>query len=70
MGETESCGGSAVAVLMGVVQFSNKVVAVPVGATTGRAMLGLTVYICCASVPGWFLEEFHDFLRERGALSS
>ena len=43
----ESCGGSAVAVPIGVVRFSDKVVAVPVGATTGgRAMLGLTVDIC------------------------
>ena len=50
---------------MGVVQFSDKVVAVPVGATTGRTMLGLTVDLCSASVPGWLLEEFDDFLRER-----
>ena len=30
----------------------------------GRAMLGSTVSTCSASVLGWFLEEFHDFLRE------
>ena len=30
-----------------------------------RAMLGLTVSTCSASVLGWLLEEFHDFLRER-----
>ena len=60
----ETCGGSAVAALVGVVQFSDKVV-VSVGATTGgRAMLGLTVSTCSASVLGWLLEEFHDFLRE------
>ena len=30
----------------------------------GRAMLGLTVSRCSASVLGWLLGDFHDFLRE------
>ena len=55
----ENDGGSAVAVLLGVVQFLDKIVAVPVGATTGgRATLRSTVDTC------WLLEEFHEFLRE------
>ena len=49
LGRAENCGVSAVAVLVGVVQFLDKVV-VPVASTTGgRAMLGLTMDTCYAS---------------------
>ena len=49
LGCAENCGASAVALLVGVVQFLDKVV-VPVGATTGcRAMLGSNMDTCPAS---------------------
>ena len=49
VGCAENCGASAVAMLVGVLQFLDKVV-VPVGATTGgRAMLGSTMDTCSAS---------------------
>ena len=49
LGRAENSGVSAVAVLVGVVHFLDKVV-VPVGATTGgRSMLGLTLDTCYAS---------------------
>ena len=50
------------AVLLGVVQFLDKVV-VPAGATTvGRAMLGSTMETCYAT-SRWLLEEFDEFLH-------
>ena len=58
MGRAENCGVSAVAVLVGVVQFLDKVV-VPGGATTvGRAMLGSTL-------DTWYFSErlMEHFLR-------
>ena len=56
LGRAENCGVSAAAVVLGVVQFLDKVV-VPVGATTGgRAVLGSTMDTCSASSPGWPLE--------------
>ena len=60
----QNCGVSAVAVLVGVVQFLDMVV-VPVFATTvGCAMLGSTIDICYAS-SRWLLEVFFfDFLHE------
>ena len=49
LGPAENCGVSAVAVLVGVVQFLDKVV-VPAGAMIGvRAMLGSTIDTCYAS---------------------
>ena len=48
LGRAENCGVAAVAVLVGVVQFLDKVV--PAGAMTGgRAMLGSTMVTCSAS---------------------
>ena len=56
LARSENCGVSAVAVLVGVVQFLDKVV-VPVGATTVcRAMLGTTMDTCY--YPGWFFGRF------------
>ena len=59
MGRAENCGVSAVAVLVGVDQFLDKVV-VSVGATTrGRAMFGSTMDTCI--YPVWLLEVFLRF---------
>ena len=62
----EYCGVSAVVVVLGVVQFLDKVV-VPVGATTaGRAMLGSTTDTCY--YPGWLLEEFFTIFHVEGLI--
>ena len=59
LGRAENCGVSAVAVLVGVVQFLDKV-AVPVGTTSGdRPKLGSSMDTCYS--PGWLLEEFLRF---------
>ena len=62
LGRAENCGVSAVAVLVCLVEFLDKVV-VSVGATTvGRVMLGSTLDTCY--YPGWLLGDFcYDFLR-------
>ena len=54
---------SAVAVLVGVVQFLDKVV-VPVGATTGVAQCLVRRWIHVLHHPGWLMEVFYDFLYE------
>ena len=66
LGRAENCGVSAVAVLVGVVQFLDKVV-VPFGATTvGRAMLGSTLDTCY--YPGWLLERIFAIFYEMGLI--
>ena len=64
LGRAENCGVSAVAVLVGVVQFLDKVV-VAVGATTvGCAMLGSTMDTCYASSRVAVGRVVYDFLHE------
>ena len=62
LGRAENCGVSAVAVLVGVVQFQDKAV-VPVGATTGAwvRMLGSRVDTYSASVQGGLYGRFPTF---------
>ena len=58
VGRAENCGVSAAAVVLGVVQFLDKVV-VPVGATTGgRAMLGSTSGYMFCFIQGGFWKIF------------
>ena len=57
VGHAENCGVSAVAVVLGVVQFLDKVV-VPVGATSGSAQCLVRLWIHVPLYPGWLLEEF------------
>ena len=57
VGRAENCGVSAVAVVLGVVQFLDKVV-VPVGATSGSAQCLVRLWIHVPLYPGWLLEEF------------
>ena len=57
VGRAENCGVSAVAEVLGVVQFLDKVV-VPVAATTGSAQCLVRLWIHVLLYPGWLLEEF------------
>ena len=63
VGRAENCGVSAAAVVLGVVQFLDKVV-MPVGATTGGAQCLVRLWIHVLLHPGWLLEKHFDFLRD------
>ena len=64
VGSRRKLWSSAVAVLVGVVQFLDKVV-VPVGATTlGRAMHGSTMDTCLYIIQGGFWKKLRFFLHE------
>ena len=62
LGRAENCGVSAVAVLVGLVEFLDKVV-VPVGTTTGVAQCLVRRWIHVIIQNG-FWKTFDDFLRE------
>ena len=65
VGRAENCGVSAVAVVLGVVQFLDKVV-VPVGATSGSAQCLVRLWIhMFRFIQGGFWKNFYDFPRER-----
>ena len=63
VGSRRKLWSSAVAVLVGVVQFLDKVV-VPVGATIGVAQCLVRRWIHVVHHPGRLLELFYDFLHE------
>ena len=63
VGRAENCGVSAVAVVLGVVQFLDKVV-VPVGATTGSAQYLVRLWIHAPFYQGGLWKNLYDFLRE------
>ena len=63
VGRAENCGVSAVAVVLGVVQFLDKVV-VPVGATTGSAQCLVRLWIHAPLYQGGLWKNLYDFLHE------
>ena len=65
VGRAENCGVSTVAVVLGVVQFLDKVV-VPVGATTGGAQCLVRLWIHVLLHPGWLLEDFFTIFLVTG----